>query len=180
MSKAIFSLFCIAALFNSGLVSGYELDKAKLTELCNKAADKAGDGVNALGTYVQGLTKQGQEQLNKYFQAEEGSTEDKILDFAGDLLGKLAGAGAKMGDAEVNKLCGKVGLETDPNNQQTNNNGGANNNQNKNQNQDQSQNQQQTQTNNQPETDGENTNGGNTVQISTLGMFFLALAIFNH
>jgi len=176
MSKAIFSLFCIAALFNSGLVSGYELDKAKLTELCNKAADKAGDGVNALGTYVQGLTKQGQEQLNKYFQAEEGSTEDKILDFAGDLLGKLAGAGAKMGDAEVNKLCGKVGLENDPNSQQTNTNGGANNNQN----QDQSQNQKQTQTNNQPETVVENTSGGNTVQISTLGMFFLALAIFNH
>ena len=70
MSKAIFSLFCIAALFNSGMVSGYELDQAKLTELCNKAADKAGDGVNALGTYVQGLTKQGQEQLNKYIQVQ--------------------------------------------------------------------------------------------------------------
>ena len=74
-------------------------------------------------------------------KAEEGSTEDKILDFAGDLLGKLAGAGAKMGDADVNKLCGKV---------------------------------------KQTQTVGENTNGGNTVQISTLGIFFLALAIFNH
>ena len=39
-------------------------------DLCNKAADKAGDGINALGTYVQGLTKQGQEQLNKYFQVQ--------------------------------------------------------------------------------------------------------------
>ena len=63
------------------------------------------------------------------------------MDFAGDLLGKLAGAGAKMGDADVNKLCGKV---------------------------------------KQTQTVGENTNGGNTVQISTLGIFFLALAIFNH
>jgi len=168
MSKAIFSLFCVTALC-TGLASGYELDKAKLTELCNKAADKAEVGVTALGNYVQGLTKQGQEELKKYFQAEEGSIQDKALDIVGDPMGKLAGAGAKMTDAEVDKICGKMGLEnqpkpepeTDPNNQQTNNNGG-----------DQNQNQNQTQT--------ENTNGGNTVQISTLGIFFLALAIFNH
>ena len=65
MNFKIFALF-----FNIDLVSGYELDKAKLSGLCNKVADKAGDGVAALGKYVQGLTKQGQDQLNKYFQVQ--------------------------------------------------------------------------------------------------------------
>ena len=111
--------------------------------------------------------------IYNFAKVEEGSIEDTILDFAGDLLGKLTKAGSKLGDAEVNKLCEKVGLKKDPNSQQTNNNGDANNNQSQKQNQ--NQNQKQTQNKNQTDT-----SGGNTVQISTMGMFFLALAIFNH
>merc|ERR1711935_1067370 len=163
MAKAIFSLFCVAALFNSGMVSANVFDKDKLTGLCNKATGEGGEAVNALGDYVKSLTTQGKEALNKHFQVEEGTLEDTVLDVVGGILGTLTKVGTKLGATEITKLCGKVGLKNDtiPNNNNggtNNNNGGANNN-----------------------NGGVNTNGGNTVQISILGMFIiLVLAIFNH
>jgi len=203
MAKAIFSLFCVAALFNSGLVSANVFDKDKLTSLCNKATGAGGEAVNALGDYVKSLTTQGKEALNKHFQVEEGTLEDTVLDVVGGVLDSITGVGTKLGAAEITKLCGKVGLKNDtiPNNNNggtNNNNGGTNNNNgggsnnggannNKgggssnggaNNNNGGANNNNGGANNN---NGGVNTNGGNTVQISILGMFIiLVLAIFNH
>merc|ERR1719464_2478106 len=76
-----------------------------------------------LGFWVKGLTAQGKEALNEHFQVEEGSTEDKILDFAGTLLQGLTGVGTKLGSTEIKKLC-----PSNNNGGGNNNNGGTNNN----------------------------------------------------
>merc|ERR1711935_1324077 len=175
MAKAIFSLFCVAALFNSGLVSANVFDKDKLTSLCNKATGAGGEAVNALGDYVKSLTTQGKEALNKHFQVEEGTLEDTILDIAGSVLGTLTKVGAKLGAAEVTKLCPKVGLKNDtiPNNNNggtNNNNGGTNNNNGGGSNNGGANNNKGGANNNNGGANnnngGVNTNGGNTVQIS--------------
>jgi len=199
MAKAIFSLFCVAALFNSGLVSANVFDKDKLTSLCNKATEGAGGAVNALGDYVKSLTEQGKEALNKHFQVEEGSLEDTLLDIAGDIMGTLTKVGSKMSAAEITKLCPKNDTIPNNNNGGTNNNnggtnnnngggsnnGGANNNKGGGSSNGGANNNNGGANNNNGGANnnngGVNTNGGNTVQISILGMFIiLVLAIFNH
>ena len=111
--------------------------------------------------------------IYKFTKVEEGSAGEKVVDFLGGLLNTLTDVGTKLGDAEVNKVCEKVGLkhsETNPNNNNgggNNNNGGGNNNNGG--------------ENNKSSASLGNTNGGNTVQVSILGMFIiLVLAIFNH
>jgi len=196
MSKAIFSLFCVAALFNSGLVSGNALglDKTKLTEYCTKWTEGAGDAVDSLGTFLGGLSKQGADELNKLSGADEGSVGDQALDFLGDALKTVVDTAGKLGDTQISSVCAKVGLKKEAitnnnngggnNNNEggNNNNGGGNNNNgggNNNNGGGNNNNGGQNQTN-QAQIGGGNTNGGNTVQISILGMFILVLAIFNH
>jgi len=181
MAKAIFSLFCVAALFSSGLVSAF--DENKLSALCKQVTDKAGDGVTALGDYVKTLTGPGKDAFDKYFEVGEGNAES----FADTLLQGLTGAGAKLGDAEIDKLCGKVGLgesENTPNNNNgggNNNNGGGNNNNGGGNNNNGGGNNNDEGENNINSAVYGDTNGGNTVQVSILGMFIiLVLAIFNH
>jgi len=205
MSKAIFSLFCVAALFNSGLVSGnvLSLDKVKLTEYCTKWTEGAGDAVGNLGTFLGDLSKKGIGELEALTGpgADDGSVGDQVLGFLGDGFKALLGAAGKFGDDQVSKVCAKVGLkkEANPNSGQANSgNGGQANSGNSGQansgngGQANSGNSGQTNSGNGgqansgngqvnraglPGSQTETGNGGNTVQIPTI--FFLILAIFN-
>merc|ERR1712086_691219 len=117
MSKAIFSLFCVAALFNSGLVSGNALglDKAKLTEYCTKWTEGAGDAVGNLGTFLGDLSEKGIGELNALTGADDGSIGDQVADFFGTVLKKGLDALGNLGDSQVSQVCGKVGLKKNPN-----------------------------------------------------------------
>merc|ERR1712086_1184680 len=179
MSKAIFSLFCVAALFNSGLVSGNALglDKAKLTEYCTKWTEGAGDAAGNLGTFLGDLTEKGIGELNKLSGADDGSVGDQIADFFGTVLKKGLEAVGDLGDSQLSKVCAKVGLGDKKNptpNPDPNPNPNPNPNPTPNPNSDNGQ-------VNHAGLPGSQTgtgNGGNTVQIPTI--FFLILAIFNH
>merc|ERR1711971_82726 len=153
MLKAIFSLFCVAALFNSGLVL---------------ATPTTGDTVAKVGDTAAGLAKAGIKE------AAEGldGIEKTLANAGADLLSVAIDKGTEaLGNHLDGDQGGKQGAQTNTGgNQAAQGNNGGN---------------QGVQNNNggnqkaQANIGGNQGNGGNTVQISAIGMF-LVLAIFNH
>jgi len=160
MSKAILSLFCVAALYSSGLVFAMPGNTGEAVE---KGIQKAG---NLLDT--------GLDEAGKALGIEANSTGGQIfdiiktgvgaaIDFGADAAGKavngasnvkdLASSGIKLATSAANNKANEL-----------NNSGNR-----------QQQNQQQIA---QAKFGGNQGNGGNTIQIPTI--FFLILAIFNH
>jgi len=162
MSKAILSLFCVAALYSSGLV----LAKPQSGNAVKNVADKGGDlASNAIKGLAAGYA-------NDSIEAQAinlgGEAVNAIVDTLGGLAGgaingaestakktkELAGAGYDAAKAGINKVTDKI---------ENSGKGG----------------QQQQQGGQQQQQGGQHqSNGGNTIQIPTI--FFLILAIFNH
>jgi len=158
MSKAILSLFCVAALFSSGLV----LAKPGTGDAVKGIGDKAGDLTNKA---IEGLADgYDPNSLEAKGIGLAGDAANAVVDLLGGLAGKAINGAESAADktkdlanAGYDGVTAVVKKGTEVINNSGNQGGQAN-----------SGNSQQQQ----------QSNGGNTIQIPTI--FFLILAIFNH